>query len=219
VSYDAFVIAGIVLAAGKSTRMGRRKASLPVDARDTYLTRLVRTFVEADVSRIVVVVGFEASAVEAELRDSGLGADAVLNAAYEQGQLSSLLVGLDAVSAPDLEAILLGLVDAPLVSADTVRALIDRYHEIRAPLVRPVRGSEHGHPVLLDRSLFDELRHVDPSQGAKSIVRASVSPAGEVEVDDEGAFMDIDMPADHERAMRWWRERTSVRAISSSLGC
>lgn len=199
------VIVGVVLAAGKSTRMGRRKASLAVDGRDTYLTRLVRTFREAGVTETVVVLGFEAAALEGELARSGLPARTVINAGYEAGQLSSLLVGLDAAARADVEAILLGLVDAPFVSVPTVRAVMQRYLETGVPVVRPVRGNEHGHPVLIDRALFEAIRRSNPGEGAKSVVRAHVTRRGDVEVDDEGAFMDIDTPEAHERALRWWR--------------
>ena len=121
---------------------------------------------------------------------------AVENADYEQGQLSSLLTGLRVVDRPGVVAVLVTLVDVPLVSEATVRAVIDRYRETRAPIVRPVRGDEHGHPVLIDRSLFDALRQADPAVGAKAIIRANVSPAGDVSVDDPGAFADADTPDD-----------------------
>ena len=71
----------------------------------------------------------------------------------------------------------------------------------RAPIVRPVRGEEHGHPVLIDRSLFGALRAADPSTGAKPIVREHVSPAGDVVVDDDGAFIDIDTPEEYARVL------------------
>ena len=68
----------------------------------------------------------------------------------------------------------------------------------RADVVRPVRGALHGHPVLIDRRLFAELRTADPDTGAKPVVRAHVSPAGYVEVEDAGAFADVDTPADYQ---------------------
>lgn len=209
-------IVGVVLAAGKSTRMGRRKASLDLDGSDTFLTRLVRTFIEAGVEETVVVLGADRAALEVELERSGLAAKTTFNADFEQGQLSSLIAGLNAATAPErvedgapwrVEAVLLGLVDAPLVSARTVRAVIDRYLETGAAVVRPVRERKHGHPVLIDRSLFDAIRRADPATGAKPIVRAHVSASGEVEIDDEAAFMDIDTPEAHDRAIQWWRSQ------------
>ena len=66
--------------------------------------------------------------------------------------------------------------------------------------MRPVSGARHGHPVLIDRSLFDFIRAAEPSAGAKQVVRAYASSAGDVEVEDEGAFADIDTQEDYERA-------------------
>ena len=65
----------------------------------------------------------------------------------------------------------------------------------------PARAAEHGHPLLIDRSLFDLLRQSDASLGAKAIVRAHATEQGNVELDDEGAFFDIDTPGDYERAL------------------
>ena len=196
------MIPAIVLAAGKSSRMGRPKATLPIDARDTFLTRIVRTFAAASVEDIVVVVGHHADAIVASLSESDVHARVVENPAYEQGQLSSLLAGLRVVDRPGVVAALVTLVDVPLVSEATVRAVVDRYRQTHAPVVRPVRGDEHGHPVLVDRSLFDAIRRADPSQGAKPVIRANVSAAGDVEIADAGAFADFDTPEDYNRLPR-----------------
>jgi molybdenum cofactor cytidylyltransferase len=195
----AGVIPAIVLAAGKSSRMGRPKAALPLSSGDTFITRIVRTFKEASVEDVVVVVGHDASAVLEAFAASDLEARFVENADYEQGQLSSLLAGLRVVDRPGVVAALVTLVDVPLVGTATVRAVVDRYQMTRAPIVRPVRGNQHGHPVLIDRSLFDALRRADPSAGAKAVIRANVSAAGDVAVDDDGAFEDADTPDDYER--------------------
>jgi molybdenum cofactor cytidylyltransferase len=191
------VVPAIVLAAGKSTRMGRSKALLPVEPGETFLTRIIATFNAADVEDVVVVVGHEAPAIIAAFDRRPAMVRFVLNPDYEAGQLTSLVAGLRVVDRPGVVAALVALVDAPLFEAATVRALVDRYRQTGARIVRPVRAGRHGHPVLIDRSLFDALGAADPSQGAKAIIRAHASPAGDVEVDDEGAFTDIDTPADY----------------------
>jgi molybdenum cofactor cytidylyltransferase len=193
------VIPAVVLAAGKSTRMGRPKALLPLANGDTFLTRIIRTLLDAEIEDVVVVLGHEAEAIAASIAERDLAPRVVLNRDYESGQLSSLLAGLRAIDRPGVNAMLLTLVDVPLVSAATVRAVVARYRTSRAPLVRPVHGDQHGHPVLIDRLLFDALRRADPSSGAKPIVRGHVSAAGDVEVSDEGAFLDIDTPEEYER--------------------
>ncbi len=102
-------------------------------------------------------------------------------------------------------AALVTLVDVPLVSSSTVRAVLERYRATRATVVRPVAGDRHGHPIVIDRSLFQALESADPAIGAKPIIRAHVSPEGDVTVDDEGAFVDIDTPEDYERCRAWAR--------------
>lgn len=196
------MIPAVILAAGLSTRMGRPKPLLPLNGGDTFVTRIVRSFLESGVDDVVVVLGHEADAVAARLVESGVAARFVVNAAYQTGQLSSVLRGLNAIDRPGVRAMLLTLVDVPLVAPSTIRAVIDRYKATNAPIVRPVRGDEHGHPVLIDRSLFSLLRNADPTTGAKPIVRDHVSAAGNVSVDDEGAFFDIDTPEAYERVLR-----------------
>lgn len=192
------MIAAIVLAAGLSSRMkGEPKALLRIDDRDTFVTRIIRTFNQAGVHDVAVVVGHEGGRVEAAIRQSGLSHKLVTNPAYKTGQFSSLLAGLDAIDRPGLNAVMLALVDAPLFSASTVKALVQRFEETHAPVVRAVRGDQHGHPVLIAGSLFDAIRRADPGQGAKPVVRGHASADGDVPVDDRGAFIDIDTPADY----------------------
>jgi molybdenum cofactor cytidylyltransferase len=196
------MIPALVLAAGKSTRMGTPKATLPLGDGDTFLTRIVRTFLDAGVEDVVIVVGHDADAIVASFAnadDVARRARFVDNPDYEQGQLSSLLAGLKVVDRPGVAAVLVTLVDVPLVSVATVRAVIDCYRQTHAPIVRPVRGDQHGHPVLIDRRLFDALRQADPASGAKPVIRANVSLAGDVVVEDTGAFADADTPDDYKK--------------------
>jgi CTP:molybdopterin cytidylyltransferase MocA len=182
--------------------MGRLKALLPIGDADTFLSRIVRTFQDAGVEDVVVVVGHEADEVRGSLESRGLHPRIVLNPAFETGQFSSVLAGLNAIDRPGVTAMLLSLVDVPFVSAGTVRVVLERYRQKHAPIVRPVRGELHGHPVLIERSLFTALRAADPSSGAKTVVRAHVSPAGDVPIEDEGAFCDVDTPDDYARALK-----------------
>lgn len=193
------MIPGIVLAGGRSSRMGRPKALLPIGA-DRFFDRITRTLASAGVAEIVVVVGADAEAIRAEARPAP-GVRIVDNPDHERGQLTSLLAGLNAVDTARVEAVLVTLIDVPLVSADTVRTLIAAQRESGAPVVRPVSRGRHGHPVIFGRALFDELRRADPAGGAKPVVRAHAAEMKEVPIDDEGAFIDIDTREDFERAI------------------
>jgi molybdenum cofactor cytidylyltransferase len=187
------VVRAVILAAGASARMGRPKATLPLSHRaDTFLSRIARALAAAGLPEIVVVTG----AVEDEVRRAAGRFDRRLrfvhNPRWQEGQLTSLLAGLDDDSTPVLEAVLVTLVDVPLVTAETIAMVVHAWRHSGAPLVRPARGATHGHPVLFDRSLFDELRAADPATGAKAVVRAHAHEILEVPVDDPGAFVDVD---------------------------
>ena len=196
----------VVLASGKSSRMGRPKANLPIDGNETFLSLIVRTLRAAEIDDVVVVVGHEAADVIDSFSRTGALARLVENPDYERGQLSSLVRGLNAIDRPGVAAALVTQVDVPFITPATVRAVVERYWRTRAPIVRPVRGDQHGHPVMIDRFLFDEIRRSDPVSGAKRVVRAHASASGDVPVEDEGAFLDVDTLVDYERALARRRE-------------
>lgn len=193
------MIVGIVLAGGKSSRMGRPKALLPIGSGgDTFFDRVTRTLLEAGIEDVIVVVGADALAIRGGARPRS-GVRIVDNPDYEQGQLTSLLAGLRALDASRATAALVTLIDVPLVSAETVRTLMAAQRERDAPVVRPVSNGRHGHPVIFGRALFQELQFADPAKGAKPVVRAHAAEMVEVPVDDEGAFTDIDTREDYEK--------------------
>src|SRR4029450_9008206 len=193
-------IPGIVLAGGKSSRRGRPKALLPIGASgETFFDRVTRTLLDAGVDDIVVVVGADADAIRAGVRQSAASVRIVDNPDYEQGQLTSLLAGLRAIERARARAALVTLIDVPLVSASTVRRLIAVHRELGGAIVRPVSKGRHGHPVIFGCELFDELQRANPTQGAKPVVRAHAADMIEVPIDDEGAFTDIDTRADYEK--------------------
>jgi len=193
------MIPGIVLAAGKSSRMGRTKALLPIGEHDTFLDRVTRTLREGGVEDVVVVAGADAPAIREAIVRNHTAARVVENPDYEQGQLSSLQAALKTVDRPGVTAVLVTLIDVPLLAPATVRILLDAYRTGRSLIVRPMLKERHGHPVIFDRALFSELRKANPDEGAKEVVRAHAADLLNVAVEDEGAFTDIDTPADYER--------------------
>lgn len=192
----------IILAAGASSRMGRSKAALPLGRGETFLSRIVRTAIAAQLPEIVIVSGADPAAIAQATIIRDRRVRIVHNPAWETGQLSSLLAGLNLPSRVTIEAALVTLVDVPLSSRDTIARLLAAWRETRRPIVRPARGDEHGHPVIFDAALFDELRTADPSKGAKSVVRAHEAEILNLPIDDPGAFLDIDTPEEYVRAMQ-----------------
>lgn len=168
-------------------------------ADETFLGRIASTLVAGGVDEVVVVTGYHDQAISRIVDALPIPVRLLRNLSPEEGQLSSLLVALRAVDHLQVRAVVVTLVDLPLVSVSTVRAVLDGYRRTGAPLVRPERDGRHGHPVLFDRSLFDELRAADPEHGAKPVVRAHAASGLDVPTEDDGAFTDIDTPQDYER--------------------
>jgi len=198
-------IPAIVLAAGRSTRMGRPKPSLKLPGEDTFLRRIVRTLTVAEVPRIYVVLAADAPD---RVRNEGdlarwPAARVVINEAADRGQLSSLQCALAALEGSP-PALLVTLVDLPLIQPDTVRALVRVFHRTGAPLVRPFRQGTHGHPVLVSQEVAAALARGDPLTGARPILRRFAGRAVDVPVHDEGSFADIDTPEELARVLAGW---------------
>jgi molybdenum cofactor cytidylyltransferase len=204
------MIPAIVLAAGRSSRMGRPKALLTIGpAGETFLQRILRVLDEAGVNETIVVVGPESPLVAGPgtaqaqaMPPLPTRVRPVVNPDPGRGQLSSVLEGLRLADRPGVTGVMVTLVDVPLVSAATIRALLAAHEARHARITRPVRGGRHGHPVIVDRSLFDDLRGADPSLGMKAVIHAHESSVVDVEVDDDGPFLDVDTPLDYERLQR-----------------
>jgi molybdenum cofactor cytidylyltransferase len=185
----------ILLAAGASTRMGRPKALLTTGGK-SFIRKVLEDLRDGGVSSAAVVIRPGQPEIAAEVSRAGFG-EAVENPRPDEGQLSSLLVGLDAVDRPDVDGVLVTLVDVPMIGAESVRALLERARASRSPVLRAVHGGRHGHPVLFKRELFDALRHADPALGAKDVLRRVT--VEDVEVAEPGVVIDIDTPADYDR--------------------
>jgi molybdenum cofactor cytidylyltransferase len=198
------MISAIILAAGASSRMGQAKAALPFgQTGETVLSRIVSTLLAGGAPAVSVVSGAHIDAVRRAMPPHEPRARVIEHPGWPQGQLSSLLAGLDAIDDPLLEAALVTPVDVPLVSAETVATVISAWRRTRAPIVRPVSGARHGHPVIFDRTVFEALRSADPEIGAKAVFALYRDRVLNVEVNDPGAFEDIDTPEDYDRLRSW----------------
>jgi len=198
------MLAAIILAAGESTRMGTPKALLADPDGRPFVARIVRAFAAAHISDVVIVTGSQHAAIlDAIAADRpSITPIFVRNPQPSFGQVSSLWIGLDAAVKPDLEGVLVTPVDIPMVRPSTMRQVIETWERTHAPVVRPVVGERHGHPVLFDRAVFDALRHAPLTEGARAVVRAHGDRLVNVPVDDEGCLVDVDTPADYEAILR-----------------
>lgn len=190
-------IAGAVLAAGQSRRMGRSKALLPCGSSgETFVARVVRALAEGGVDEVLVVGRPDDDALRRAVGDLA-GSRFLENPAAERGQLSSLVVAADDAARTASSALLVMPVDMPLVRCETVAAVIAAFRHTRPSVVRATHRGRHGHPVLFSAALFDELRQADPSVGARQVVRAHAAEAVDLEVDDAGVLRDVDAASDY----------------------
>jgi molybdenum cofactor cytidylyltransferase len=191
----------IVLAAGESRRMGSPKAVLTASDGRPFVVRIASILLAGGASDVVIVTGLHHDLIEQTVRSAGMHhrVRLVPNPDPSRGQLSSLWTGMDAVMDGAPDALLMTLVDVPSIAPETVRAVIDAWRKTRAPIVRPAIGDRHGHPVLFDRSVFDELRRASLDEGAKGVVHAHLDAIVNVPVSDEGALVDVDTPEDYRR--------------------
>jgi len=176
------VLVGVVLAAGRSSRLGFPKALAELEG-ETFVARAIRTLTEGGCGEVCVVVAPPHGAtIEAVLP----GVPVVHNPEPDRGMLSSLQVGLGwAVSRPELGGVLFSLVDHPRLRASTVRCLIAAGTR-RA--LRPVFAGRGGHPVLLDPGAVRDLLAAEPTASIRDVL----GTLEDLEVDDPGVVDDID---------------------------
>jgi molybdenum cofactor cytidylyltransferase len=191
------MIPGVILAAGRSTRMGRAKALLAVPGGEaTFVSRVAHVLLAGGAADILVVGRPDDQPLREEIDRIGGRVQFIENPRADAGQLSSLIAGLNAADHPGIRALLVTPVDLPLIRPATVAALLAAFSSSARAVARVTCGGRHGHPVIFGRAVFDALRRADPEAGAKAVVRAH--PVLNVEVDDPGVLQDIDTPDDYD---------------------
>lgn len=166
-SDDQTPVAGIILAAGMSTRLGRSKQLLPLGDKPLIRWTAARVLASA-LDDVSVVIGSDADAVRAAL--ASLPLRIVENPAYVSGQASSLCAGIAALD-DDIGAVVMLLGDQPEIDPAAIDAVISRWRETAAPVVMTAYRARQSHPVLLARELFPELLVIDGDQGAREVIR------------------------------------------------
>ena len=192
-------IAGIILAAGASSRMGEDKALLAW-AGKTFLEHLLAALKNSQVGLVRVVLGANAGEVQRRIKFGD--SEVVINRDWEKGMLSSLLAGLDSLPREMVEAAVVCLVDHPCVSSRLIQALINKQQETGKPIVQPTYNGRRGHPVLFAASLFDELRAAPPDVGARHVVYQHATEVLEVPTDEEGIVLNINDRAAYEKVLQ-----------------
>jgi molybdenum cofactor cytidylyltransferase len=185
-------IAGVVLAAGRSTRMGGPNKLVSELGGKPLVRRVTEEVLSSRAGPVIVVTGHQRERVEAAL--DGLPLKKVHNPSFAEGLSTSLKAGLAALP-PDVDGAIVCLGDMPQVSADLIDRLIGAFDPERAALiVVPTFEGKRGNPVLWSRRFFHELGALEGDVGARHLIGQFPDAVTEVPVTGQGAFFDIDTP-------------------------
>lgn len=184
------MISAIVLAAGRSTRMGRQKMLMPW-GETTVLGRVIDTLKSAKIEGMVVVTNSEIAATIAHFQ-----LPILLNDSGEM--LASIKVGLQNQK-PSAEAVLLCLGDQPQVQEGSVRSVCDAFRESKSELVVPSHQMRRGHPWLIARSLWGEILAMEDSQTMRDFLNRHQAEILYVNCDTPTILQDLDTPEDYSK--------------------
>jgi molybdenum cofactor cytidylyltransferase len=188
-------VTAIVLAAGKSSRMGSNKMLADFHDKPLLLTTVERLKASA-VDEVIVITGHQHAEVEAALK--GLPVHVAHNPNYADGLSTSLRVGVTAAKGSD--AVLVCLGDMPIVQSSTIDRLIAAFNPTEhRSIVVPTVGGQWGNPVLWGQEHFARLTSLSGDRGARSLIGDLKSEATEVVTTDEGILQDVDTPEALER--------------------
>lgn len=188
-------VAGIILAAGASHRLGRPKQLL-VWRGEPLIRHVVKTAVEAGLQPLRIVTGARAQDVESALQ--GLPGKIIYNPRWESGQATSVITGLESIPSNCGAAVFL-LADQPQVPATLLRSLVNRHVQTLAPLVAPMVDGRRANPVLFDRTTFADLRKLEGDTGGRPLFaryRAEWLPWHDANI-----LLDVDSEQDYQRLL------------------
>ena len=193
------MIAGIVLAAGKSVRMGTLKPLLPLGGKTVI--EIVIERVRSRLERVVVVLGHQADEVLPVLGPYPV--ECLVNPDYVTGMLSSVQCGIRALG--EVEGCLICLADQPGITPQTMDSLLQAATVSGQGILIPTYQGRRGHPVLLKHPYALKVLALSPEQGLDRVTRGYPGDTLEVAVDSREILEDMDTPADYQREQSKYR--------------
>jgi molybdenum cofactor cytidylyltransferase len=192
-------IAGIILSAGQGSRMGSiPKALLPFKGK-TFIETISQNLSLAGIEDIYIVIGYHSDIIKSHI--SFARETILINPAPEMGQLSSLHIALKHIPS-DINAIMVTLVDLPLIKLSTCSNLLNQWMQKPDMIYIPVCNGRRGHPVIFPRKVFAELLATPLDRGARAVVHSRQDIIVHCEENDSGIYTDIDTEEDYNNIVR-----------------
>jgi molybdenum cofactor cytidylyltransferase len=194
------MIAAVVLAAGRSTRMGAFKLDLPWKGGLSVIEHVVAILSTGGASPIVVVTGYNHEIVERAL--SEMEVVLAYNSYYATtDMLSSIKVGLETLETSEVEAALIIPGDLPLLKPSTVSDLIRAWQEGNSQILAPSFQDRRGHPILVGRGEWVAIQELENGRTLRDFLSERQHAISYVVVNDPGIHYDMDTPEDYHRAL------------------
>ena len=194
-------VAGIILAAGSSRRMGRLKQMLPFQGK-SLLAHTIEKGLAADLSPLILVLGHKADQIKERI--SKYPIDVIINPIFSDGMASSICTGLNHLTAIRKDsdtpsgAVFL-LADQPLVTVETIQTISEKGRTCPGKIIIPVMDGRRGNPVYFDNCFFTAMTHLEGDIGGRALFTRFAHAVEELPVTDPGIFLDIDTPKAYEQ--------------------
>ena len=190
--------AGIILAAGASTRFGSPKQLLTL--KDKYLVEwVVDAAVNSQLQTVVLVLGHEhqkiVNILEAKRQHPKL--EIVVNHHFYEGQSTSLKIGLSQVRQA-FAAVMYLLADQPMIDSETIDYLLNVFNASKKDICVPVYEGQRGHPAIFKRSVYEDIMRIEGDIGARELINKIPDRVMYAEIKNQQCFFDIDTPEDLE---------------------
>jgi len=188
----------IILAAGASRRMKQQKLLLTYRGR-TIIETTIGNVLASEVDSTMVVLGASRDEILSVI--GKMPVEHCENVDHARGMLSSVICGLQALPG-DTDAVLVFPGDQPDIPPEVINKLIRTFHTSSRGIVIPKHHHRRGHPLVVDMKYRDEIEHLDPEKGLRSLMELFPDNVLEVEVDDPGILKDIDTREDYLNATK-----------------
>ena len=188
------MIAGIILAAGESERMGSPKALLTIGEK-TFTGHIKDNLIEAGVKPVLIILGYEADTIQKHIGSER--AVILLNMDYSKGQLTSIQCGVQYLENHPATGALICPVDTPLFSSKLVQKIVGEGEKDEKGIIIPTFDGRRGHPAFFAKRFFNEILSAPLDQGARWVIRQHPEEVQEIPTDETGILQNINTPEDY----------------------